>query len=74
CGRLDGFFEQGLKPWDTAAGQLLVQEAGGQVSRFEPQLELGLRSPDILASNGLIHTELSTLLLEKDKNTWQSNC
>ncbi|MGM0423938.1 MAG: inositol monophosphatase family protein [Thermodesulfobacteriota bacterium] len=67
CGRMDGFYEQGLKPWDTAAGQLLVQEAGGRVSRFDPQLQHNLRSPDILASNGQIHAELSSLLLENDE-------
>ncbi|MFP4630408.1 MAG: inositol monophosphatase family protein, partial [Desulfohalobiaceae bacterium] len=64
CGRLDGFYEQGLKPWDTAAGQLLVQEAGGRVSRFDPQQEHGLFAQDILASNGLIHAELSRALQE----------
>jgi myo-inositol-1(or 4)-monophosphatase len=67
CGRLDGFYEQGLKPWDTAAGQILVQEAGGIVSRFDPQLQHELRSPDIMASNGLIHSELSQLLLAEDE-------
>ncbi|MFP4213838.1 MAG: inositol monophosphatase family protein [Desulfohalobiaceae bacterium] len=64
CGRLDGFYEQGLKSWDTAAGQLLVQEAGGRVSRFDPQQEHGLGEQDILASNGLIHAELSRALQE----------
>jgi myo-inositol-1(or 4)-monophosphatase len=34
AGRVDGFFEIGLKPWDTAAGQLLVKEAGGLVTDF----------------------------------------
>jgi myo-inositol-1(or 4)-monophosphatase len=36
CGRLDGFYEWGIKPWDRAAGMLLVAEAGGRVSVFEP--------------------------------------
>lgn len=62
CGRLDGFYEQGLQAWDTAAGQLLVQEAGGRVSRFDPELEYDLSAPNILASNGLIHHKLSALL------------
>ena len=35
AGRLDGFWERGLKPWDVAAGVLLVEEAGGIVSRFD---------------------------------------
>ena len=61
CGRLDGFWEIKLKPWDTAAGRLLVEEAGGRVSDFQgnqywPDL------PEILASNGLIHQELTALL------------
>ena len=36
CGRLDGFYEWGIKHWDRAAGMLLVAEAGGAVSVFEP--------------------------------------
>ncbi|MCC6474211.1 MAG: inositol monophosphatase [Burkholderiales bacterium] len=39
CGRLDGFWESGLKPWDMAAGALLVQEAGGLVSDFSGESE-----------------------------------
>jgi myo-inositol-1(or 4)-monophosphatase len=61
CGRLDGFWEINLKPWDTAAGQLLVEEAGGCVTNFKggpwtPYV------PEVLASNGLIHPLLSRLL------------
>jgi myo-inositol-1(or 4)-monophosphatase len=61
CGRLDGFWELDLKPWDTAAGQLLIEEAGGRVS----SLAGGLWNPwqnEILASNGRIHGQLSELL------------
>ncbi len=63
CGRLDGFWEVKLKPWDTAAGLLLVQEAGGEVSDFQggpysPFL------PEITASNGALHQELVALLAE----------
>ena len=54
CGRFDGFWEFGLKKWDTAAGVLLVQEAGGEVSDFSGRpYELG--GPVILATNSLIH-------------------
>ena len=57
AGRFDGFWEFGLKKWDTAAGVLLVEEAGGQVSDFAgTPYELG--GPLILATNGLIHGEM----------------
>lgn len=63
CGRLDGFWEIKLKPWDTAAGLLLVTEAGGRVTSlndgpYNPYI------PEILASNGHIHSEM-TAVLEK---------
>ncbi len=57
CGRFEAFWEFGLKPWDTAAGMLLVEEAGGRVSDFrEKPYHPGDR--EIVASNGLIHDEL----------------
>ena len=57
CGRYDGFWEFNLNPWDTAAGVLLVQEAGGVVTRFDNS-PFRLDSREVLASNGLIHQEL----------------
>ena len=57
CGRLDGFWEFHLNPWDTAAGILLVEEAGGRVTDFAGA-HFQLNSDEILASNGLIHEEL----------------
>ena len=60
AGRLEAFWEFNLKPWDTAAGVLLVQEAGGQVTGFSGQSFL-LDSHEVLASNGLIHGELRSL-------------
>ena len=57
AGRLDGFWEFNLNPWDTAAGILLVEEAGGQVTDFSGR-HFRLDSREILASNGLIHAEL----------------
>jgi myo-inositol-1(or 4)-monophosphatase len=57
CGRLDGFWEFGLKPWDQAAGLLLVTEAGGVVSDMKGG-PAALDSPHIMADNGLIHDEL----------------
>ena len=58
-GRYDGFWEFNLNPWDTAAGVLLVQEAGGKVTRFDGS-PFRLDSREVLASNGLIHQELLT--------------
>lgn len=62
CGRLDGYWEKKLKPWDVAAGSLIVEEAGGRVSRydgsgFDPEY------PEIVASNGKIHDRLVSLLM-----------
>jgi myo-inositol-1(or 4)-monophosphatase len=57
CGRMDGFWEFNLNPWDTAAGILLVEEAGGRVTDFAGA-HYRLASDEILASNGLIHEEL----------------
>ena len=65
AGRFDGFWELRLMPWDTAAGWLLVTEAGGIVTdlRGDPYR---LDSPHILASNGLIHAEIAAILSATD--------
>jgi myo-inositol-1(or 4)-monophosphatase len=55
--RLDAFWEFNLNPWDTAAGILLVEEAGGKVTGFSGA-HFRLDSREVLASNGLIHAEL----------------
>jgi len=57
CGRFDGFWEFNLNPWDTAAGALIVEEAGGKVSRFDGSA-FQLDSKETLASNGSIHDAL----------------
>ena len=57
CGRYDGFWEFNLNPWDTAAGVLLLEEAGGRVTRFDGS-PFRLDSREVLASNGLIHEKL----------------
>jgi myo-inositol-1(or 4)-monophosphatase len=57
CGRMDAFWEFILNPWDTAAGILLVEEAGGKVTDFSGG-HCHLDSREVLASNGLIHEEL----------------
>jgi myo-inositol-1(or 4)-monophosphatase len=59
CGRYDGFWEFNLNPWDTAAGALLVHEAGGRVTRFDGS-PFRLDSREVLATNRLIHQELIT--------------
>ena len=61
AGRMDGFYERDLWPWDMAAGILLVEEAGGRVTDLQgrpPSLDTGR----LIASNGLIHRELLRLL------------
>jgi myo-inositol-1(or 4)-monophosphatase len=57
CGRFEGFWEFGLQPWDTAAGILLVQEAGGKVTEMDGAPYL-LDGKSTLASNGAIHEEM----------------
>jgi myo-inositol-1(or 4)-monophosphatase len=61
CGRLDGFYEENLKPWDTAAGLLIVTAAGGKITTFEGR-DYDIYSPNILASNGVLHGKILNLL------------
>lgn len=58
AGRVDAYWERGIKIWDIAAGALLVQEAGGKVSAYD-QTPVDLRSGRILASNGVLHDAVS---------------
>lgn len=63
AGRFEGFWEFGLKPWDTAAGVVIVEEAGGKITDLEGKpYELGGQS--LLATNGLIHTEMVAMAAE----------
>lgn len=62
AGRFDGFWEEGLKPWDVAAGALIIEEAGGRVSKYRGE-PLDIYSPPIVASNGLIHDQMREVLL-----------
>ena len=64
AGLFDGFWELKLKPWDTAAGGLLVTEAGGVVSDIAGK-KWNLQSPSLLASNGLIHEQMIKVLSVK---------
>ena len=63
CGRLDGFWEFNLNPWDTSAGVLLVAEAGGSVTHFDGG-KFTLDSREVLATNGLILPEIKHLFTE----------
>jgi myo-inositol-1(or 4)-monophosphatase len=57
CGRIDGFWELKLRPWDTAAGSLIVEEAGGQLTDFSGK-PFSIQGNETLASNGRIHNEM----------------
>lgn len=61
CGRLDGFYEVGLSPWDAAAGMLLVREGGGCVTSLSGDPD-PLYGGSYLATNGHIHAELQALM------------
>jgi myo-inositol-1(or 4)-monophosphatase len=61
CGRFDGFWEDGLNAWDTAAGLLMIEEAGGRVTDFKGA-PLSVYTPKVLASNGLIHDKMMQVL------------
>ena len=63
CGRLDGFWEIRLKPWDVTAGALLVREAGGRATDFEGSPNF-LSGEFIVASNGRIHDEMLRVMRE----------
>ncbi len=57
CGRFDGFWEMELWPWDTAAGVVILREAGGRVSMFDGE-DYDVMGQEIIASNGRIHAEM----------------
>src|SRR5690606_31252736 len=61
CGRFDGFWEEGLNPWDVAAGKLLIEEAGGIVSYYDGS-PMSIYQPPIVVSNGLTHNEMLSIL------------
>lgn len=61
CGRLDGYWERGLSPWDITAGIALVREAGGKVTAYD-QSPLVVKSGRLLATNGHLHNAMATVL------------
>lgn len=69
CGRLDGYWERGLSPWDVAAGVALIREAGGHVTAYD-RSPFAIESGRILATNGRIHDELSDRLLQVKPKDW----
>ena len=64
CGRLDGFYEENLKPWDTAAGLLIVTAAGGKTTTFDGQ-DYDIYAPNIVTTNGVLHRELLGRILDR---------
>lgn len=65
CGRFDGYWEQNLKPWDTAAGVLIGLEAGAAITDFSNRPHTHDKN-EILATNGKIHKEMLSLLTLKE--------
>jgi myo-inositol-1(or 4)-monophosphatase len=61
CGRFDGFWEDGLSPWDVAAGALLIAEARGRITNFKDE-PVDIYNEQFLASNGLIHHAMMHVL------------
>jgi len=68
CGRFDGFWELKLKPWDIAAGALLVLEAGGRATGFDGAA-FALDAPGLVASNGLLHAEMLQVLATEGRES-----
>jgi myo-inositol-1(or 4)-monophosphatase len=66
CGRLDGYYERGIWPWDIAAGSLILEEAGGEITGYRGDaLELG--GKEVVASNGRLHEAMIGLTGEDDR-------
>ena len=63
CGRVDGYWERGIAPWDVVAGIILVEEAGGKVTAYDGS-PMKIESGRILATNGHLHDRLSRELMQ----------
>lgn len=63
CGRLDGYWEWGLNPWDAAAGWLLIEEAGGKLTKTDGS-PFDMAKPDMLATNAALHEQMMAVLNE----------
>jgi myo-inositol-1(or 4)-monophosphatase len=66
-GRLDGYYERGIWPWDLAAGALILEEAGGKVTDYRGGI-LNLEGREIVASNGTLHAAMTKLTGEDDRS------
>jgi myo-inositol-1(or 4)-monophosphatase len=66
CGRLDAFFEADMSPWDTLAGTLLVEEAGGRATTFDGLKRSTDQKADIVATNGRLHEQITARLALHD--------
>jgi myo-inositol-1(or 4)-monophosphatase len=67
CGRLEGFWEIGLSPWDTSAGQLMVREAGGRITHYDGT-DYNIYKRSIIATNGLQHDRIFHLLSDAEES------
>ena len=68
CGRFDGFWEEGLNPWDVAAGVLMIEEAGGRATSYDGS-DVDIYSPPFCASNSKIHKEMLAILNSAPKSS-----
>lgn len=66
AGRFDGYWEKRINPWDVMAGLLCVQEAGGRISNFHGQTDGVFQGREVVASNGLIHERMLTVIVLGD--------
>ena len=60
AGRLDGYYMRGVRPWDLAAGSLIVREGGGKLTDYRGE-ELALDGGEIVTSNGRLHSAMTRL-------------
>jgi len=68
CARFDGFWEMKLRPWDVAAASLIVTEAGGRITDFSAG-EFSIDNAECLATNGLIHDEMTRVLAQRAEHS-----
>ncbi len=68
CGRFDGYWEIKLSPWDQAAGSLILKEAEGMITDFKNN-EFSIYGEEVLATNGLIHTQMQKILSAKSRSS-----
>jgi myo-inositol-1(or 4)-monophosphatase len=65
-GRLDGYYERGIWPWDLAAGSVILEEAGGKLTDYRGGV-LDLDGREIVASNGRLHPSIVRLMEDDDR-------